>query len=63
MRVCVLFLGGVMLVVGLITGRVFAAEGDERFSGGSYDGYDTASVTNITLIASAPITGTFILIH
>ena len=47
-------LGVLALFIGIIAGVCSGIEGDERFLGGSYDGYDVGAATNTTLQSALP---------
>lgn len=43
------FLGGLALLIAIVAGVCFGGAEDNRFKGGSYDGYDSCTTTNITI--------------
>lgn len=54
MRRRLFFIGGLALFVGMLAGACFGAAGDERFLGGSFDGYDLCTKTNTTIRSGLP---------
>lgn len=57
-----IFFGGLIAVIGLMAGACWGADGDERFSGGSYDGYDVSTDTDTTIQSGLPA-GTIFMIR
>ena len=54
-RLC--FLGGLALLTAIVAGVCFGGTEDDRFKGGTYDGYNVCTTTNTTILSGVVPSG------